>query len=650
MKVLFVEDSLTDAELAVRELKAAGLTFETMRVDTREAHVAALHQFKPDIVITDYSMPQFDGMQALMLSLKENPQRPVIVLTTSLNESVAVACMKAGAIDYVLKEQMSRLPFAVAEALGKNRLVLEKQAALKDLITSEERFRILADMAPVGIYLADKGGHYLYTNKLCNRMLGFSGRKPLGDEWFETVFSADRESVLEGWRESIAKQQAWSCEFRFEHGDGAIIWVNALTSPLLDQNSQISGFVGVFADITQRKSMEEDLRRAKTRAEESSLATRRFFSMMSHELRTPLNPIIGFIELLAMSPNLTDEQRRWLNIVLERGIDLNNLINRVLDLARIEAEEMPLESKSVVLRSLVEDMTILYKTAVEERGLRLQSSVAAHLPESFVTDSQRIRQILTNLLDNALKFTQSGEITIDVGAALPDELSQQPGRDECGIRFCVRDTGIGIASEKQAAIFEPFRQAEISHVVEFGGSGLGLAIVTSLVKLMGGKIWVESALGVGSSFYFSIIAKSVVSDAVARPKTQPVKAQSHRSLKVLVVDDDLGSREVASELLRRRGDVVVQVKDGIEALAQIEAQVFDVVLMDIRMPKLDGIEATRRVRERDVVLGRHTNIIALTACALAEDRNECLASGMDSYLSKPIIARGLYAAIDALLT
>jgi PAS domain S-box-containing protein len=647
MKILFVEDSVADLELAVRQLRDSKIAFEHKRVDTKKLFLRAIELFQPDVVITDYTMPHFDGMQALLLSLEENPHRPVIILTTSLNESIAVACMKAGASDYVLKEQLSRLPFAVSEALTKKTLLKEKDKALADLKKSEEKFRTLAEMAPVGIFLTDNNGKYLYTNTLCKTMIGATNPESSNDTWLTRLHPSDREMVVSSWQQMVQEKSLWLKEFRFEHSGGETIWVYGLASPLVDSLHHTAGFVGVFADISEQKRMEEELYLAKTRAEESSLATRRFFSMMSHELRTPLNPILGFIELLSISPNLTSEQRQWLNIAFERGVDLNNLINRVLDLARLEANEMPLDPQPIRLRNVVADMVTLFKPTIEKKGLRIRSSVSAEIPDRIVVDPQRLRQILTNLIDNAIKFTKMGEISLETVSAHASETLQPPPKTFTGIRFCVRDSGIGIAPEKLTTIFRPFEQAEVSHVVEFGGTGLGLSIVANLAKLMGGKVWVESKLGIGTAFYFTIVAKTDVNEFVKQEKTCEKVSHDHQPLRVLVVDDDASSRWLAAEILRQRGDVVFMATDGKEAIERMEAEAIDVILMDLRMPNLDGFRATQRIREIDSQWSRHTKIIALTAYAYSEDKKQCLESGMDGYLSKPIVAKDLYAAIDS---
>ncbi len=412
--------------------------------------------------------------------------------------------------------------------------------------------------------------------------------------------------------------------------------------PIRDGHAHPFQVVVTFVDITSRKEAEE-------KAEAANRAKSQFLANMSHELRTPLNPIIGFSDLLAEAPNLNGEQRQWLGIVQQRGKDLLSLISDILDLAKIEAENVALDLRPQHLRLMIKDMMATVKPATEKKGLTLESRVAPELPNDIRGDGLRLRQILLNLLTNAIKFTSVGGISMRIEKADAGRLARPLADGEAELQFSVRDTGIGIADDKRALIFEAFKQADVSHAVEYGGTGLGLAIASNLAKLMGGTMWVESEVGHGSTFSFTVIVGVPRIDAAAEKKTDTVDSTTRQPLKFLVVDDDPASRLLVEKMLMPRGDEVRSVKDGEEALSILKAEPFDVVLMDVRMPRMNGIDATKMIRERDQRTGQRTVVIALTAFALAGDKDIFLAAGMDAYISKPIHKDSLFRTIDAAL-
>jgi PAS domain S-box-containing protein len=642
----------------------------------------------------------------------------------------------------------------------------------------------LMDSVPDSIYFKDPDGRYLRINQAKAVRSGFRDPAEAIGKSDEDVFPeaharqarADELQVLATGQPMIGKEEylTWP--------DGKHSWVATTRLPLLDREGKIVGTLGISHDITGQKQAAEQMRIAKEAAEAASRAKGDFLANMSHEIRTPLNAIIGMTELV-LDTDLATSQREYLKLVLESSESLLSVINDVLDFSKIEAGKLVLESSEFELRESLGDALKSLAYRAHRKGLELAAEIHPDVPERLIGDAGRLRQVLVNLVGNSIKFTEAGEVIVEVNCS---------SRTEEAAELCisVRDTGIGIPPEKLAAIFEAFEQVDTSTTRKYGGTGLGLAICSRLVSLMAGRIWVDSRVGQGSTFSFTArfglangeplpkpsiavqgtrvlvvddnatnrrileeilhswdmqpllvagarealqvlrdafragrpiplvltdanmpeidgftlaeqikqdrelgstvimmlssadrpgdiahceqlglaaylvkpIKQSELFDAVVMvlgvnavdEKPPPASAErppleSLPPLRVLLVEDSLVNQRLAVALLQKHGHQVTVANDGVEAVATLESQSFDLVLMDVQMPEMDGYEATAKIRQRERQTGRHIPIVAMTAHAMKGDRESCLAAGMDSYVAKPIRAQQVFEAIDAAL-
>jgi PAS domain S-box-containing protein len=508
--------------------------------------------------------------------------------------------------------------------------------------------RALMEGVPEYVYVKDSESRFLLANKGVVELMGaVSANNLLGKTDFDffpkelaAQYYLDEQRIIQ------TGEPLFNREEPCRGPAGEPKWNLTTKVPFDDGSGRIIGVVGWGRDITEQKQIAEQLRQAKEAAEAASRAKSEFLANMSHEIRTPMNGILGMTELI-LSTELGVEQREHLEMVDSSAHALLTVINDILDFSKIEARKLELDCVDFDLRENLEATTKTFEMPAQRKGLELVCRIRPEVPARVRGDAFRLRQVLTNLLGNALKFTERGQVALEVASDPPDQ-------DSVTLHFAVRDTGIGIPREKQQLVFHPFSQADSSTTRRYGGTGLGLTISARLVEMMGGRIWVESEAGQGSRFHFT--ARLDLAQAVeqARPVDVPRRAvddhaRDRRALRILVAEDNRVNQILIVRLLEKRGHATVVAGNGREALAALEKQPFDVVLMDMQMPEMDGFEAVTIIRQRENGTGAHQPIIAITAHAMKGDRERCLAVGMDRYVSKPVRAEELFEAIDALI-
>lgn len=563
--------------------------------------------------------------------------------------------------------------YPLVDENGNIRLFIEQirditamKLAEKKVLENEARLELALEGADLGMYEWNLKTGEFHMDKRYLGMLGYSPGEleASADQWSELVHPEDLPAAERAVQDHLlGKTPAINTEYRLRSKTGDWVWVLDRGKVVeRDQDGSPLRFSGTHLNITERRNQELDLVKAKNIAEEAMQAKSEFLANMSHEIRTPLNAVIGMTGLLQRSA-LNSEQREYVEIIRNSGGALLELVNCVLDFSKIESGRLQLESEAFDLKECVELALDLISTAAAQRELITSYEIGREVPQTLVGDATKLRQVLVNLLSNAVKFTEKGEVSLSVRSAAI-------GSGVYEVHFIIKDTGIGIPAEVQEKLFEPFTQADASVTRRYGGTGLGLSISKSLVELMGGRIWVESKVGVGSTFHFTIraeqglcpmpgsgerradqvdtikSARSSCQDRSDARSFQNVECWSDilKQKRILLAEDNVVNQKVVQKMLGSMGSKADVVADGMEVLNSLARQNYDIILMDVQMPEMDGLEAARRIRATWPSSGPY--IIATTAHALKGDRERCLDAGMDDYISKPIKLEELQSALQ----
>ncbi len=547
--------------------------------------------------------------------------------------------------DAALQNSNNQLESRVQERTQQLQGEVNERVRAEEALSEERKvLRVLIDNVPDFMYVKDAESRFVVANASLARSMGVKGPEELlGKTDFDfysselaTGYHQDEQNVIR------TKQALFNREEECVDAAGNKTWLLTTKVPLYDKNGQVTGIAGVGRDITERQKVEIERQKAKEAAEAASRAKSEFLANMSHEIRMPLNGVMGMTDL-ALETQLTPEQREYLETVKTSSDSLLTVINDILDFSKIEAGKIDLEAVDFNLRDCLESTLKTVALRADEKGLELLCEVAPEVPEVVRGDSTRLRQVVINLVGNAIKFTDRGEVALKV------QVEAQDGQDRI-LRFTVADTGIGIHDEKRELIFAPFSQADTSTTRKYGGTGLGLTISTRLVEMMGGKIWVESEVGRGSQFHFT--ARLGAADAKEIKVGTAAPPERLRGVKVLVVDDNRTNRRILEGMLGRWEMKSISVEDGEEALAQLSAareagEPFGLILTDMHMPKMNGFTLIERIRQRPEL--STATIMMLTSAGHRGDAARCQELGVAAYLLKPIRQSELREAIARVL-
>lgn len=637
LKILMLEDFLPDSELIIRELKKAGYDFISERVDKRETYIKAIKEFNPDLIISDYNLPQYDGIAAIKDLLSISPDTPIIIVTGSLDEETAAETIKSGAWDYVVKERLYRLPPSVKKVLEHKAQIDKKRKTQKALSATEDELETLRNNIPVAIFRTTTDGKLIYANPAFLEMFGLNSLEeaikiPAIEHYLQ---SDDRQVVIELLKKDGVIR---NLELEMVRQNGKSFWTLFNIKAIYDANGNHLFQDGIITDITELKKATLELIDAKNKAEESDRLKTAFLANMSHEIRTPMNAIIGFSDLLLDTTYSQEEIENFVKIIQKNGDSLMEIINDIIDVSKIESGTLKVEHKFFELNEILNE---IYESFLKNKSLFENKDIELKLdlPDdnagvSLNSDSIRLRQIMNNLITNAFKFTEKGHIQF--GYTIESENH---------VRIYVEDTGIGIPDDKTEVIFERFRQADDSNTREFGGAGLGLTISKSLVENLGGKMFVESQLNEGSVFYFLMphVQKSTEENKKGISILDDKYIGLWKDKTILIVEDVDSNYQYLETILQSTQANIIRAVDGLIAVEYCkDIPDIDLVLMDIQLPVMSGYEATRQIKK----IRKDLPIIGQTAYALTTDETKVLEAGCDDYIIKPIFINKLLEIIE----
>ena len=643
LSIIVIEDFKPDLELIRHELTKNKILCTLKQVDNRHDFLEELKKGTPDLVLSDFKLPQYDGLSAISDLQEIAPEVPIIICTGTLDEETAADTIKSGAWDYVVKERLYRLPTAIHHALKLKEEISQKKKATKALHDTEDAYETLRANVPIALYRVTVDGNLLYANPTLMAMFGYPDLEDLRKRNMKDLYLNPEQRNTLIYR-LVKEKVIKNFEVQFKRKDGSTFWGSLHARAIFNEEGKHLFQDGIIVDITELKKTNQALIEAKEKAEESDHLKTAFLANMSHEIRTPLNAILGFSDLLIDPYYSKEETERFVELIHKNGHSLLNIINDILDIAKIEAGIIQLYPEEYPVENMLKE---LYESFASQQPQEKVSKITFELdlhekPDLMITtDQNRLKQILSNLLSNAFKFTDEGSITLGYKT------------DKDAITFMIRDTGLGIPEEQQQIIFDRFRQVDNSHTREHGGTGLGLTIAKNLVEKLNGFLWVESALYEGSCFYVQLPYHIQKTKSRQDPrKIIPITSSpNHGDIRwsdktLLIVEDVESNYNYLEFLLKHTTAKVLWAENGRDAISMTAKHPeIDVILMDIQLPDLNGLEATREIKKMRPELP----VIAQTAFALSTDEQDVYDAGCDGYIPKPISKKVFFNTLIPIL-
>lgn len=678
IRILFIEDNENDAYLEIDLLQNSGFEVSHQRVDTPEALKKALEEKTWDCIISDYVLPLFTGIDALNIFKETGLDIPFIIVSGAIGEEMAVTAMKAGAHDCIMKSNLSRLVPALQRELREAEIRRNNKITEETIRFERRLLRTLIDNLPDLIYIKDTECRKVVSNIADVKFAGYNSEQEIigknaieifGNEYGKRSHAADLAVLQIGIPQLNVEEEIIDRE-------GNKRWFSLTKIPLYDAMNNVTGLVAIGHDISDRKKMElklieneqalkkqnleiealnkeyvtlnqelteslerikkmnDELEIAKNKAEESDRLKSAFLANMSHEIRTPLNAILGFASFLKNPEISKGRVEEFIDIIDSSGRQLLSIINDILEISQIESGHISVTHETVNITRLLNELFILFRKDASAKNLELVLNMNKADDIITRTDEAKVRQIMSNLLNNAIKFTHEGKI----------EFAARLAKDK--VIFYVKDTGIGIDLKDQAIIFEPFRQVETTITRNYGGNGLGLSISRALVQKLGGKIWVNSVPGKGSTFSFSI---PCIPETKAHEEKEPEKPADKKynwkNHQILVAEDEIFNYRFIKEMLASTQVTILHARSGSEAVEMVKQNPrISLVIMDLKLPEMDGYQATEIIKQ----IRPNLPVIAQTATVLSNIDEENKA-GFDKYLSKPIEISEFMDVIDSYL-
>ncbi len=631
--ILIIDDDQVDQMAMQRSLKKSLPHAAIYTSDTAAVALQLLQQQAFDCIFIDFKLPDMDGLELMDKIRSIGIDIPILIVTSHGDERIAAQAILRGAADYIPKGRLTPdgIFHSLQNALRIHKAEQQRRQAEEQLRATQHQFEFVISNSPIIFVNTDRNGIITFLKGKIDKVLPVDEKNLIGKSIIEEFKPYPR--IVARFKRALAGETVQSTD----ESNG--YFFKAHYTPVFDQQQRVVGVSCFVIDITESIKNERELIKAKELAEQSVRVKEQFIANISHEIRTPMNGIIGLANVLSKT-TLNTDQHKYLKAIRSSADNLMVIINDLLDFSKISAEKFTIETVDFNLIELIQDVTDLMEVKATERNNTLSAVIDRNVPEKITGDPTRLKQVLLNLISNAAKFTENGQIKLLVNPTTESE-------EEVILEFTVEDTGIGIPEDKLQAIFESFNQASNDTSRKYGGTGLGLTISKSLIEMQGGSITVRSKPMAGSAFTFSLPFRKLKEQAAPAPQvtTEPATTIAPLTgLRVLLAEDNEINQLLINTVISAWGITSDTVENGAEALEILDKYNYDLILMDMQMPEVDGYEAIQRIRQSDKPVAT-IPIVALTAHAIPEEIKRCLDAGADAYVAKPFEPETLYNTI-----